>query len=626
MDRAISLERRSIDLAIELPFRLGRAVSDPRAHEVRWGRESRRLQPLTMKVLVALHHKAGEVVTRDELVDRCWDGRFVGDDVINRCISLLRRVADESGSFEIETVPRAGYRLIARQPPERVGRARWLIAGSAVGVLILVAAGVMERSAQRSQTPTPLSIALMPFSVNSAGADTARLAAATREAVANTLSQGAFAVRMTNGAVGSLRPSADFVISGELTMTADKAVASVRMEEGQQHVVVFSHEFEESRQNASDLPEQVGAQVASQLSWTAPLVALERRHPSDPAVTRALFEQSSTGLQGAGDLSDYENSRRLAMAAPNSPLAQTDFAYSTAFVVDQLPSDQRQTAVELARRASDRAMALAPESGELFAPWCMLHSEVRAAECEDRLRKAMRIDPDAPFAGWFLANLVLNPVGRNEEAAALARLSLAHDPYMPNKIGLTIRQLEVTGRTGAAEQLYRQSTRWWPRNDAIVWRRFSGMIERGDFEAARRFDDQTRAERPADPVLLAISRGGLAGLRSACAKATDFDPIICMLALARFGDLDGAFALAGELYPFRRGGDAAEDDRIWLETPSPNPVAFLTSRAAAPMRRDPRYLALAQRLGLLDYWRSGRLPDFCTEAHEPVCAQIARRG
>jgi hypothetical protein len=43
------------------------------------------------------------------------------------------------------------------------------------------------------------------------------------------------------------------------------------------------------------------------------------------------------------------------------------------------------------------------------------------------------------------------------------------------------------------------------------------------------------------------------------------------------------------------------------------------------MRRDPRYLALAQRLGLLDYWRSGRMPDFCTQAHEPVCAQIARR-
>jgi hypothetical protein len=34
---------------------------------------------------------------------------------------------------------------------------------------------------------------------------------------------------------------------------------------------------------------------------------------------------------------------------------------------------------------------------------------------------------------------------------------------------------------------------------------------------------------------------------------------------------------------------------------------------------------LADRVGLLDYWRSGRLPDFCTKAHEPVCARITRK-
>jgi DNA-binding winged helix-turn-helix (wHTH) protein len=625
LDRAISLELRRIDLSIELPFQLGRAAANPRAHEVSWGSESRRVQPLTMKVLVALHDKLDEVVTRDELVERCWDGRYVGEDVINRCISLLRRVADESGGFAIETVPRAGYRLVEKPSRERLGGGRWPFVAAAGALLTVIGFGLNHRSGPTIVHATTPTIALMAFTANSADADARRLAAATREAVASSLSQGAFAVR-TDAGPGSLRPPADFLISADLTMTPDKAVESVRMEEEQQHVVVFAHQFEASRDKAWNLPEQVGAEVASQLSWTAPLVALERRHPSDPAVTRQLFQESSTGLQGAGDLSDYESSRRLAMTAPNSPLAQNDFAYNAAFAIDELPLDQRENAVELARRASDRAIELAPESGEPYAPWCMLHSEVRAGECEDRLRKAMRVDPDAPFAGWFLANLVLSPVGRNEEAAELARLSLAHDPFMPNKIGLMIRELEVTGHSDQAEQLYRQSTKWWPGDDAILWRRFSGMIERGDFEAARRFDDQTLAGRQRDPVLVAISRGGVAGVRTACTHAKDFDAMICMLALARFGDLDAAFALAGKLYPARRGRDATEDDRIWLENPSPNPVAFLTSAGAAPMRRDPRYLALAQRLGLLDYWRSGRLPDFCTKAHEPVCARIAARA
>src|SRR6185503_12688002 len=99
MDRPISLEARRIDLTVEPLFQLGPARIDPRSHEITWGIELRRLQPLTMKVLVALHDKSGEVVTRDELVDRCWDGRFVGEDVVNRHISLLRRVAAESSAF-----------------------------------------------------------------------------------------------------------------------------------------------------------------------------------------------------------------------------------------------------------------------------------------------------------------------------------------------------------------------------------------------------------------------------------------------------------------------------------------------------------------------------------------------
>jgi hypothetical protein len=96
-----------------------------------------------------------------------------------------------------------------------------------------------------------------------------------------------------------------------------------------------------------------------------------------------------------------------------------------------------------------------------------------------------------------------------------------------------------------------------------------------------------------------------------------------MLALARFGDLNSAFALADQLYPTRRGRTPGDEDRIWLDNPDYTSVEFLTSSAAAPMRSDSRYLVLAERLGLLDYWRTGRLPDFCTKDHEPVCAQIS---
>jgi DNA-binding winged helix-turn-helix (wHTH) protein len=134
MDRAVSLEARRVDLEVEPPFLIGPAWIDPLAHEITISGRSQRMQPQTMKVLIALHDRSGQVVTRHELVDRCWDGRIVGEDVINRSISLLRRSARGKGGFRIDTVPRAGYRLVETRPSRWAGM--WRLA-ALVGVLLI---------------------------------------------------------------------------------------------------------------------------------------------------------------------------------------------------------------------------------------------------------------------------------------------------------------------------------------------------------------------------------------------------------------------------------------------------------------------------------------------------------
>ena len=67
-----------------------------------------------MQVLVVLAEAAGKVVTRATLFERCWGGVYVGDDSLNRAIAALRKLGADiaAGSFEIETIPRTGYRLI----------------------------------------------------------------------------------------------------------------------------------------------------------------------------------------------------------------------------------------------------------------------------------------------------------------------------------------------------------------------------------------------------------------------------------------------------------------------------------------------------------------------------------
>jgi DNA-binding winged helix-turn-helix (wHTH) protein len=101
------------DLAGMPDFRLGAAtVSPSRRTLVGPGGESD-IQPRVMQVLAVLAEQAGQVVARETLFERCWGGVYVGDDSLNRAVAALRKLASEiaAGTFEIETIPKAGYRL-----------------------------------------------------------------------------------------------------------------------------------------------------------------------------------------------------------------------------------------------------------------------------------------------------------------------------------------------------------------------------------------------------------------------------------------------------------------------------------------------------------------------------------
>ncbi|MEO7240382.1 MAG: winged helix-turn-helix domain-containing protein [Sphingomicrobium sp.] len=99
-------------------FTLGAATISPARRTIGGPGGEISVEPRVMQVLVCLAEAAGRVVGREELFERCWGGVFVGDDSLNRAIAGIRRVAEDvaAGSFAIETVPRAGYRLTGATP------------------------------------------------------------------------------------------------------------------------------------------------------------------------------------------------------------------------------------------------------------------------------------------------------------------------------------------------------------------------------------------------------------------------------------------------------------------------------------------------------------------------------
>ena len=141
-------------LAHEPAFTLGALKVDPATRQIESPSAQETLEPRVMQVLVALARANGRIVTRDELIAWCWDGRIVGEDAINRAIFRLRQVASEigAGSFGVETITKVGYRLtvqrakssgpaspLAKMPA--MDRRTW-IAAAAVSAIGAAGAGV----------------------------------------------------------------------------------------------------------------------------------------------------------------------------------------------------------------------------------------------------------------------------------------------------------------------------------------------------------------------------------------------------------------------------------------------------------------------------------------------------
>jgi len=103
-------------------IRFGPFELDPKAGELRHGRRRVRLQERPLKMLVALLATPGEVVTREELRARLWPAKvFVDfDNGLNNAVNKLRTALGDSAAKPeyIETVGRRGYRFIGSVVPE----------------------------------------------------------------------------------------------------------------------------------------------------------------------------------------------------------------------------------------------------------------------------------------------------------------------------------------------------------------------------------------------------------------------------------------------------------------------------------------------------------------------------
>lgn len=101
----------------------GRFRLDVRTRVLWCGDEPVNLPLKQIELLCVLTEKAGEVITKNEILDKIWADSFVEESNLTRHIYMLRRTLKDHGESDglIQTVPRRGYRFTGEVRDAEIG-------------------------------------------------------------------------------------------------------------------------------------------------------------------------------------------------------------------------------------------------------------------------------------------------------------------------------------------------------------------------------------------------------------------------------------------------------------------------------------------------------------------------
>jgi transcriptional activator of cad operon len=133
-----------MDQPSALPLRIGAWCVSPASGQISRDTEVVRVEARTMRLLLCLAERAGQVVSIEDLLNLVWSGVIVTPDSVYQAIASLRRLLgdDPKQPTYIATVPRLGYRMVAKvspwtdQPPAEGPPAEGRTAGPRRGVPI----------------------------------------------------------------------------------------------------------------------------------------------------------------------------------------------------------------------------------------------------------------------------------------------------------------------------------------------------------------------------------------------------------------------------------------------------------------------------------------------------------
>ena len=542
------------------------------------------------------------MVSRDELIDRCWSGRIVGDDVINRCISLLRTFAAASGGFRIETISGAGYRLVEEAMGAKSRRTArpWMLGGAAAVIVAAAVGGALLFQHNRT-IEAPVLVEVQPLKAGADDRPALALGQGLASSIEDHLAGSGTPVEIVDG--GSRR-DVSLAVRGTSISDHGELRASLELVDAPSGEVIWARNVERPLSELDDLQDQMSLQIGRVLHCA---YAEGRRPYFDSDREFARLSLAHCDHLGGGAQEAVRLDSQIVQRAPRFARGWSEYAIDSAFAADELPPLLQVAGEHRAVALARHALALDPHQGLAYtaigvamngiAPW---------AELERLARRAIAADPKSPEAHNWHSGLLAG-MGRLQSGLDEARLSYQYDHFLPGKVDQLVRINIASGNLDDAQDEIAQGRRdfpgnpWWDRDAVLL-----GLAGRSPAQALALLSaGKVRMDAPRQRALAAFLRWRItpgAASRAAAISAIDTTPADRDLMsdevdlLAVLGEMDKAYALAARL----------------PASTSPDPRWFMPG--LAKFRADARFMPLAARFGLAQIWlTTGLWPDFCTQ-------------
>jgi TolB-like protein/DNA-binding winged helix-turn-helix (wHTH) protein len=484
---------------LESGFRLGDCSVHPQRGQVEGPRGEQHVEPKAMAVLLVLADNAGEVVSREQLLDAVWPQTYSGDAALTRCVSLLRSSLSTVGEGDvyIETISKKGYRLLADvvaldggepvndpSPAEPQGSGSLPLPWLAALVLILALAAWWWRSSSAPMSPAdraagnpaaattaPVAdhaIAVLPFANLSGDTANQYFSDGIAEEILNVLGQlprlrvtsrsSSFAFRDRGLSLPQLAEElgVESVLEGSVRQWDDQIRISVQLIDARNDVLLWSGTFERELDNLFVIQEEIALSVADTLKvaldidGTEGLIGARGLTPIDPEAHAAYLrgrhlapQRTQGSLEAALTAFEQALSIEPEYAEAMAQLAITYLLLNRRNYGD-LPEAE---SLGQAKLWSARAMDLAPGLAEVqaavgFAAW----RAGEAATAEQHFQRALDINPSYAIVWHWLAMLQYRNLGKHEESLASSRRSRALDPVSIPSFTIYIQMLISRGR------------------------------------------------------------------------------------------------------------------------------------------------------------------------------------